>query len=509
MKPTVNLVWYKRDLRVCDHLPLSRAAESGIPVLPIYVVEPDYWQQPFASRRHWCFIRDCLLDLRQETTELGQPLVVSVGDVCQVFDQLQQHYSTREIFTHQECSNGWTFKRDKAVAAWCTNNKITLHEFPHNGIVRGLKSRDEWSKLRNKRMAQPVVEPPRQLQALEGYPIGEIPSATDPMFGDALEGVVQPGGRIAALQTLDSFLHTRSVNYLFNISKPGNSEYYCSRLSAHFTWGSLSVREVVKATKTFRESDNFGQKGPQKRSFAAFNSRLSWRCHFMQKLEDQPDIEFKCMHSAYEGIREDNNQAFYDAWAEGRTGYPIIDACMRSLINSGWITFRMRAMLVSFASYHLWLDWRKTGYHLARLFTDYEPGIHYSQLQMQSGVTGINTVRIYNPIKQSQDQDPNGHFIRKWVPELREVSDNWIHQPWLMDSSLQQEANCIIGANYPQPIVDHATAVKLARQKLTAARQTAGYREESNSVFHKLGSRKRPNKPKAVKKDRAQMTLFG
>jgi deoxyribodipyrimidine photo-lyase len=169
----------------------------------------------------------------------------------------------------------------------------------------------------------------------------------------------------------------------------------------------------------------------------------------------------------------------------------------------------MRAMLVSFASYHLWLDWRKTGYHLARLFTDYEPGIHYSQLQMQSGVTGINTVRIYNPIKQSQDQDPNGHFIRKWVPELREVSDNWIHQPWLMDSSLQQEANCIIGANYPQPIVDHATAVKSARQKLAVARQDKGYRDESNSVFNKLGSRKRPNKPKAVKKDRAQMSLFG
>jgi deoxyribodipyrimidine photo-lyase len=215
------------------------------------------------------------------------------------------------------------------------------------------------------------------------------------------------------------------------------------------------------------------------------------------------------MHSAYENIRPlKGDMALYTAWAEGKTGYPLVDACMRSLIQRGWVTFRMRAMLVSFASYHLWLDWRQTGYHLARLFTDYEPGIHYSQLQMQSGVTGINAIRIYNPIKQSLDQDPNGEFIRNWVPELQHVSNSWIHQPWLMSKTLQTQAQCMIGCDYPAPIVDHDSAIRAAREKLRLARKQQEYETEANQVFQKLGSRKRPPRVKPAQKNIAQMSLF-
>jgi deoxyribodipyrimidine photo-lyase len=151
-------------------------------------------------------------------------------------------------------------------------------------------------------------------------------------------------------------------------------------------------------------------------------------------------------------------------------------------------------MLVSFASYHLWLDWRKTGYHLARLFTDYEPGIHYSQLQMQSGVTGINTLRIYNPIKQSQEHDKSGAFIRQWLPELQHVPNTWIHEPFRMDLSMQRDLNCIIGRDYPRPIVNHTHAVKSARAKIAFIQKQEGFRDKSEKVYQKLGSRKRPVK---------------
>ena len=510
MKQPIHIVWFKRDLRVNDHAPLAYAVAEGISVLPLYVIEEEYWQQDFASRRHWSFIRDCLLDLREDTAALGQPLVVREGEICEIFHDISSKYIIKGIFSHEECGNNWTYQRDKKVIAWCKSNNIPLHEFPHNGVVRRLESRDHWSKIRNARMAKPLINSPDNIPVLASESIGEIPSAEHSMFGDTLVGTVQPGGRREALKILDSFLARRSVYYVQNISNPGRSGHYCSRLSGHLTWGSLSVREVVKAAQAFAQTSAFGQHGEQKRSFSAFNNRLAWRCHFMQKLEDQPSIEFECMHSAYEGIRKTHPQTaiYYQAWAEGRTGYPLIDACMRSLVHRGWITFRMRAMLVSFASYHLWLDWRQTGYHLARVFTDYEPGIHYSQLQMQSGVTGINTTRIYNPIKQSQDQDPKGQFIRQWVPELRNVSDMWIHEPWKMSSALQQRASCLIGEDYPAPIVENASAIKAARLGLSAALTQADYRQEANQIFDKLGSRQRPKKPATSKVDSSQLSLF-
>ena len=198
------------------------------------------------------------------------------------------------------------------------------------------------------------------------------------------------------------------------------------------------------------------------------------------------------MHPLYEGLREKEfNNEFYTAWEAGKTGYPFIDACMRSLNYNGWITFRMRAMLVSFASYNLWLDWRITGYYLAQTFTDYEPGIHYSQLQMQSGVTGINTVRIYNPIKQSYDHDPHGVFIKKWVPELKNISDTWIHEPWKMELSTQKITKCIIGRSYPAPIVDHIISIKNARSRIAEIVKKDDYKDKSKVVLNKMGSRKR------------------
>jgi len=172
----------------------------------------------------------------------------------------------------------------------------------------------------------------------------------------------------------------------------------------------------------------------------------------------------------------------------------MVDACMRALLATGWINFRMRAMLMSFASYDLWLHWRHPGLHLARHFLDYEPGIHWPQVQMQSGTTGINALRMYAPAKQLADHDPTGRFVRQWLPALRQVDDRYLAEPWRMHASEQQRVGCVIGRDYPLPIVDHAAAIAHAQRRLTEVRQRPEARTEADAIVARHGSRLPPDR---------------
>ena len=167
----------------------------------------------------------------------------------------------------------------------------------------------------------------------------------------------------------------------------------------------------------------------------------------------------------------------------------------------------MRAMLVSFATYNLWLDWKRIAPHLARVFLDYEPGIHYPQLQMQAGTTGINAMRVYNVTKQGKDQDPKGFFIRKYVPELRNVPDQYIHEPWKMSEALKDKyyrnKTSLFSSNnssvsddddcrpYPEPIVDEKESARVAKEKLNSVKKAVATRIQANQVYIKHGSRSR------------------
>ncbi|MBX9705448.1 MAG: DNA photolyase family protein [Gammaproteobacteria bacterium] len=497
-----TIVWFKRDLRIADHKPLFEAAARG-EVLPLYIVEPELWSLPDSSRRHWHFIHDSLLDLQEELKQVGLSLIIRIGDAQDVFTALLQELGKFSIFSHEETGNAWTFKRDIQIQDWCSTNNIEWLEFPTNGVVRKLKNRDHWVKIRDQRILSDIIVIPSTNQSSKVIS-QDLPLKSDPMFGTESIGSVQPGGRKEALRILASFLKDRGKNYMRNISKPGISARSCSRLSPHITFGTLSIREIEHATNdkmNLLEQSNDIEAGFFYRNLSAFLSRLAWHCHFIQKLEQQPSIEFKCMHPAFEGMREPHfREDYFAAWKNGTTGYPLVDACMRSLHQNGWLTFRMRAMLVSFASYHLWLDWRKTAPFLAQLFTDYEPGIHYSQFQMQSGVTGINTIRIYNPIKQSLDQDVNGKFIRRYIPELKDVPDLFIHEPWLMSEQVK---------NYPPPIVQHDAAIQHARAEIGKYRQHEDFKKKAKAVHQKLGSRKKRSvkKSKVDKDDTLQLSL--
>lgn len=509
----VHVVWFKRDLRVADHAPLVLAASKG-PVLPLYVIEPELWQQADTDARHWRFIRDSLLALRERLGSLGQALVVREGEVEAILAELHRSLGIAGVYSHEETGNAWTFERDKRVDAFLREQGIPWHQIPQFGVARGLRDRDRWADLWEQHMGQPLAPKTLHLRPLSGVDHGIIPDWPLGLDADGLARI-QEGGEHQARRVMEDFLSHRAIQYSGGISSPLKAQTACSRLSAHLAYGTLSMRELVHRTRARRAEIRNLPAGYERqrwsRSLKGFEERLHWHCHFIQKLESQPDIEFHNMHRACDGLREDEfNEAFFAAWATGQTGMPLVDASMRSLNATGWLNFRMRAMLVSFASYHLWLHWRRPAQHLAQLFTDYEPGIHYCQMQMQSGTTGINALRIYNPVKQSQDQDPRGSFIRRWVPELARFPETWIHHPWAAPASIQQKAGCILDHDYPLPIVDHEAAARQARQRMLALRRTREAHTEAKRIYERHGSRRRPSQSGRAKQtpSERQLDLF-
>lgn len=490
----MQVVWFKRDLRLHDHAALSAAAARG-PVLPLYIVEPSLIHAPDFATRHWTFISGCLHELRAALARLGQPLVVRTGEAVDVLDRLVTEWPIEAIWAHEETGNLLSYARDRAVRRWARARGLPFYELPQNGVVRRLPSRDEWHERWEERMTAPQSMPPSSLLPLPIDP-GAIPSTADlELPPDTLSECQQPG-EAAALATLDDFLRRRSYDYHRALSSPITAWEGCSRLSAYLAWGALSVRTVVQATRV-RIAELRHDPDPSAaswvRALAAFESRLHWRCHFIQKLEDEPEIEVRNLVRTYEGMREPNERPdLITAWSAGRTGYPFVDACMRALNATGWLNFRMRAMLVSFVCYDLWQHWREPALILARRWIDYEPGIHYPQMQMQSGTSGNPTIRIYNPVKQGIDHDPEGVFIRRWVPELAHVPTAFIHTPWLLDRVGQERASCRIGRDYPAPIVDHESACRRARAAIAAVRARPETALEAAAVRQKHGSRRPP-----------------
>ena len=508
--PAVSLVWFKRDLRVCDAAPLAGAAQIG-PVLPLYCIEPDYWQQPYTSPRQWHWIRDAVAELDTELTALGQPLWVEQGEVVAVFESLWQRYRVTHLWSHAETGPDWTYARDRRVADWCDARGVQWTQSRQDGVIRGLRQRTHWAAHWERVMRAPQVTVPR----LDG--VGQPPRAARQILaqvtptGSADASPLQPSGRQAGLALLRSFLQTRAATYRRGMSSPLTAQTVCSRLSPHLAYGTLSLKEVFQAADARRtDLEATRDRSGLRSGLSSFTSRLHWHCHFMQKLETEPRIEFEPMHRGFLGFQDmtPETEGRLARFSEGQLGWPFVDACLRALAQTGWLNFRMRAMLAAIAAYHLAIDWRATAQVMARWFTDFEAGIHFSQMQMQSGLTGINVNRIYNPIKQSMDQDPDGVFIREFVPELAPVPTDWIHAPWRMPMSLQRSLGVRIGHTYPTPVGDPVQMAREAKQRLSEWIATHAMTEERDRILKTHASKMRQPRPRYAKTaPRSQLSL--
>ena len=482
----IDIVWLKRDLRLTDHAPLLHAGLASKNLALIYIFEPMLIDDPHYDIRHWRFVWQSLEDIKNQLENHNGKLNIFFGEALEVFKTLHHDYEINSIFSHEEIGIKKTFERDQAIANWTILNQIQWHEFQHGAVIRNSKNRKNWDKK-----WQSVMRAPIQTIALEKFLWREIPLKCKFKVPKRLisnwekeNNDFQLGGAKKAWETLNDFHHERGIDYYWNISSPLNSQKYCSRLSPYLSWGNISLRETYQALL-----NNWNKKG-WRRSLIALSSRLHWHCHFIQKFDNEHRMEWEPINRGYLSFpyRDSSSieqKRYLAAWEEGKTGYPIIDASIRCLIATGYINFRSRAMLVSFLCHHLMIDWRLGVKKLARLFLDFEPGIHYSQFQMQAGVVGTHIIRIYNPIKQAKEKDPSAEFIYRWLPELRPLPIELAHEPWLITDLEQQMFGFSIGTDYPEPIVDIKQTGGEARDILWKYRQNPSSKKESQRILRK------------------------
>ncbi|TQQ83487.1 deoxyribodipyrimidine photo-lyase [Halonotius terrestris] len=454
------VVWHRRGLRTADHPALTAAVDTADRVLPLFVFDPTFYRDSgLACDARSEFLHESLAALDSQYDSLGGGLTYAHGDPVEILSRFRDQ--GWQVVASAEPTGRYGRERDNAAAA-----EADVEFVAGDGLIReAADTREGWSDHVEAWFTadQHAVD-----SGDADFVTLETPLTPDRVADaydiDPTKERVPRGGREAGRRRLHHFADSIR-SYPGNISAPSDAEDGTSRLSPYLRFGCLSVREVYQ---------HIDEHAPDCRGKQMFISRLYWNRHYTQKLADWPGWLDTAVNPVMEEFHADNHDpALVDAWKQGQTGYPMVDASMRCLRETGWLNFRMRAMCASFLCdlcqqpWQIGADWFY--YHLI----DADPAINYTQFQTQAGVVGTNMLRIYNPRKQVRDNDPDGEFIREWVPELRPLPDKFLDQPEKTPLAVQDEYGVDIGDDYPYPIVEYEAARERIQTKLEAVRDDA------------------------------------
>lgn len=349
----MNVVWFKRDLRLFDNEALFRALESNEPTLLLYIFEPSLLNDHHYSQRHFDFIKQSLEELQLQLKTYQTQILIVETEAVDAFEKINQIQSISTLFSHQETGIKITFDRDKAVATFCIKNQIIWNEYITNGVKRGLSNRKTWKDDWVEFMELPQFPfQPKSNSFLAKDDFEKIRSVFETVSLTTSKNTpFQKGGTSTGMRYLNSFLNQRVINYSKHISKPELGRHSCSRISPYIAWGNISIRQICQLALKFRDQKK------NVRQIDNFASRLRWQAHFIQKFEMECHMEFIAVNKGYRNLNQTVIPEFHQAWTQGKTGAPLVDACMRCLNTTGYLNFRMRALVVSFYTHHLFQPW--------------------------------------------------------------------------------------------------------------------------------------------------------
>lgn len=452
-----TIVWFRRDLRIADHEPLLRAARRGT-VIPVFVFDQALLQHPETGSARVAFMLDCLASLDADLRNKGGRLIFRLGDPIEVLPELVQEVQADGIYAHVDYERIYGRVRDARLNRALAERGMKIRWFEPAASVDKLISYPQYRLNWFRSMAASVVPEPSQVTVPANVASDSLPNLQD--LQHASDGKpIPPGGTAAARQLLADFLDAKSDRYYWQLSYP--SAEATTGLSPHIKFGAISVRECVQTIQGMSCNNDFRVK----RSHQQLIARLRWGSGFAQRFRYLPQLELRSLYSVFDEDGWDLDEDLYEAWQTGHTGFPIVDAAARCLqATGGWLAlnFRSRAIYASFLSNLLGMDWRYGALHFMRHLIDGDCPIDHYQWAMQSGVTHCldkTWTRIYNPGQVAVDRcDPDGAFIKHWLPELAHLSPASLGNPPPVKG-------------YPKPILDYRQARYRRVQQLEKQRE--------------------------------------